>query len=163
MNDSNNEEKSAVAFNVLDSERQNGPCPECGFVRYRPDKEYHDYGCSLAPDSERQSVDAPTHRCNGVNGAERHGTQNKCTVCGEYREGYYDSNGMEVIPPTPATRYCHLKAPAERTANAPTLCGREDPGLYAYAVVGQEDIAQLRAATVYPLCPDCDKAQGASQ
>lgn len=50
-------------------------------------------------DSERQSVDAPTHRCNGVNGAERHGTQNKCTVCGEYRNGWYDTNGMEIRTP----------------------------------------------------------------
>lgn len=39
----------------------------------------------------------PTHRCNGVNGAERHGTQNKCTVCGEYRNGWFDSNGMELL------------------------------------------------------------------
>lgn len=29
-----------------------------------------------------------THRCNGVYGGNRHGTANKCTVCGEYREGW---------------------------------------------------------------------------
>lgn len=42
---------------------------------------------------------APTHRCNGVNRGARHGTANRCTVCGEYREGWYDSNGMEVRAP----------------------------------------------------------------
>lgn len=47
--------------------------------------------------TEGEKVSPPTHRCNGVNDAERHGTQNKCTVCGEYRNGHYDSNGMEVI------------------------------------------------------------------
>src|SRR5687768_5936356 len=41
----------------------------------------------------------PTHRCDGVNGAEHHGTQNRCTVCGEYRNGWYDSNGMECVFP----------------------------------------------------------------
>lgn len=44
----------------------------------------------------------PTHRCNGVNLGGRHGTQNACTVCGAYREGWYDSNGLEVRAPTPA-------------------------------------------------------------
>ena len=30
-------------------EQRRQPCLECGFVRYRPDAEYHDYGCSRAP------------------------------------------------------------------------------------------------------------------
>lgn len=42
-------------------------------------------------------AEPPTHRCNGVNRGARHGTQNACTVCGEYREGWYDSGGMEVL------------------------------------------------------------------
>jgi hypothetical protein len=45
---------------------------------------------------------APNHRCNGVNGGERHGTQNRCTVCGNCREGWYDSGGMEVLKPVVA-------------------------------------------------------------
>lgn len=42
----------------------------------------------------------PTHRCNG-NPAPRHGTQNKCTVCGEYRNGWFDPvSGLEMLVPT---------------------------------------------------------------
>jgi hypothetical protein len=40
----------------------------------------------------------PRHRCNGVNGGERHGTSNKCNICGEYREGWFDENGFPIVP-----------------------------------------------------------------
>lgn len=52
-------------------------------------------------EKEQQPESAATHRCNGVNGAEHHGTQNKCTVCGEYREGWYDAKNLEVRAPSP--------------------------------------------------------------
>lgn len=58
-------------------------------------------GCATPPANVAEG-EVPTHRCNGVNGAERHGTQNKCTVCGEYRSGWFDSSGMEVCAPTTA-------------------------------------------------------------
>lgn len=84
----------------------------------------------------------PAHRCNGVNDAERHGTQNKCTVCGEYREGWYDSNGMEVIVPQPAPLVC-------------VKCGHHknvsDAG-YCRAVVNHGDYCRCRC--VFPPAPE---------
>lgn len=85
-------------------------CVNCGLAICKGNGWYHEMGwspfCSTlrafpAPATPAApSAQPPTHRCNGVNGAERHGTQNKCTICGEYRNGCFDSNGMEVRAPS---------------------------------------------------------------
>jgi hypothetical protein len=64
--------------------------------------------------------------------------------------------------PSPAS-FLHLKAPTTgHDHNAPTLCGRDDPGLYAYAsATSPEYVDKLREESKtepYPLCPDCDAA-----
>lgn len=33
----------------LSATETSSTCPECGFIRYRPEAEYHDFGCSRAP------------------------------------------------------------------------------------------------------------------
>lgn len=32
----------------------------------------------------------PAHKCNGVDGAERHGFANRCTVCGRYSSQWHE-------------------------------------------------------------------------
>lgn len=55
--------------------------------------------CDFSPSPPTDASEP--HRCNGVNGGERHGTQNKCTICGEYRNGWFDAGGMEMLAPPP--------------------------------------------------------------
>lgn len=43
-------------------------------------------GATVAEDADGPNAHLP-HICNGVEGGERHGFQNRCTQCGEYRSG----------------------------------------------------------------------------
>lgn len=45
----------------------------------------------------------PPHKCTGVDGAERHGTANRCVVCGRYSAGYHEGCPAAKPDDPPAT------------------------------------------------------------
>ena len=81
------------------------PCPSEGSLMctIKDDSHLHVFSHMVAPPAEPVVEKAiPPHKCNGVDGARRHGTANACTVCGRYSSQWHEGEPAE--PPAVSER-----------------------------------------------------------